>query len=377
MVYFDFASNTPVDEEVLDEFYDASLKYYGNPNSTHKLGREANKKIEDSTASIAKLLKVEKEEIIYTSGATEANNLAIKGTCKKYIKNGKHIILSSLEHSSIIKSAIAMQNNGFEIDFIPVKENGLVNVEKLKDMIREDTILVSVVSVDSELGLVQPIEEIGELLKDYPNIYFHSDASQSIGKVDIDYSNVDLITISPHNFYGLNDIGILVKKKKVNLKPIFSGGISTTEYRSGTPNTAGIIACAFALKKALKQRKKRYKYVKELNKYILEFLKGFDKVHINTTEESIPFTINFSVKGVSSQRVVDILDKKGIYLSAKTSSLPKDIPSKLVFALTKDKSLAASSIRISLSHLNTISDVDEFIDAFDDCLMEIENNGKI
>ncbi len=376
MVYFDYAANTPVDEEVLDEFYEASLKYYGNPNSTHKLGREANRKIENTTSSIAKLLKVEKNEVIYTSGATESNNLAIKGVCGKYAKYGKHILLSSLEHSSIINSAIDMQEMGFEIDFIPLGEDGRVDLEILKNKIREDTILVSVVSVDSELGIVQPIEEIGKILKDYPHLYFHSDASQSIGKVDIDYSNVDLITISPHNFYGLNDIGLLVKKKSVNLKPIFSGGRSTTEYRSGTPNTAGVIACDFALKKALKQRKKRYKYVKELNKELLEFLDEYEAIHINSTDKSNPYIINFSVKGVSSKRIVDFLDKKEVYVSAKTSSSPLEIPSKLVFALTKDKSLASSSITISLSHLNKLKDIEEFKKAFEDCLMDIEN-GKI
>ncbi len=375
MVYFDYASNTPVDEEVLDKFYETSKKYYANPNSNHKLGKDAKKKIEDSTSSIAKLLKVEKEEIIYTSGATESNNLAIKGICNEYMKYGKHILLSCLEHSSVINSAIAMQSLGFEIEFIPVKEDGLVDVEKLKNMIREDTILVSVVSVDNELGLVQPIEEIGEILKDLPHLYFHSDASQSIGKVDIDYSNVDLITISPHNFYGLNDIGILIKKNNVNIKPILSGGRSITEYRSGTPNTSSIVACALAIKKALKQRKKRYKYVKELNKELIEFLEEYDKVHINNTSKSNPFTINFSVKGVSSKRIIEKLDKKGIYLSSKTSSLPAEIPSKLVFALTKDKSLAASSITISLSHLNTEDDIIEFKEAFDECLLEIENDG--
>ena len=214
----------------------------------------------------AKLLKVDDDEIIYTSGATESNNLVIKGICERYKNNGKHILLSSLEHSSVLSPASIMQNMGFEVELIPVRADGIVDVKELKKMIRNDTILVSVVSVDSELGLVQPIEEIGKILKAYPNIYFHSDASQSIGKVDIDYSNVDLITISPHQFYGMNDIGILVKKKNVGIKPLINGG---RNIRGGTPNTAGVVAAAFALKKALKKRAKRYNYVKELNKELI------------------------------------------------------------------------------------------------------------
>ncbi len=374
MVYLDYAANTPIDEEVLDIYYDVSMNYYGNPNSLHKFGKKANKKIEEATNKIAKLLKVDDDEIIYTSGATESNNLVIKGICERYKNNGKHILLSSLEHSSVLSPASIMQNMGFEVELIPVRADGIVDVKELKKMIRHDTILVSVVSVDSELGLVQPIEEIGKILKAYPNIYFHSDASQSIGKVDIDYSNVDLITISPHQFYGMNDIGILVKKKNVGIKPLINGG---RNIRGGTPNTAGVVAAAFALKKALKKRAKRYNYVKELNKELISFLEQYENVRINNTNKSIPFTVNFSVRGVSSKRIVDYLDSKDIYVSAKTSGSPVETPSKLVYALTKDKSLAASCVRVSLSHLTTVSEIEQFEEAFESCLVELENNGKV
>ena len=251
MIYLDYAASTPVEEEVLDTFYNVTKKYYANPNSSHKLGREAKKIIDECTSFIAANLNVLPEEIIYTSGASESNNLAIKGICERYKNRGKHILISSLEHNSIVASVTAMQELGFEVELIPVTKEGFIDIPQLKKMLREDTILVSVCSCDSEIGLKQPIEEIGEILKNYPNCFFHTDASQAIGKVSINYDLVDLITITPHKFYGLNGSGILVKKKSVSLKPQIHGGKSTTIYRSGTPVLGDIVACAKALEVAL------------------------------------------------------------------------------------------------------------------------------
>ena len=371
MVYLDYAANTPVDKEVLEKFNDVLINSYGNPNSTHQMGKEAKELVDNATAKIALLLGCEPEEIIYTSGATESNNLAIRGICERYKDRGRHILLSTLEHSSLMASANLLQEEGFEVEVIPVLENGLVNVEELKNMIRPETIFVSVVSVDSELGLVQPIEEIAALLKRYPNTVFHTDASQAIGKVKIDYSNVDLITVSPHKFYGINDIGILVKRKELGLKPLILGGRSTTVFRSGTPNTASIVASSVALEKAIGNLDDRYEYVKKLNEDIVAFLENHRQIHINNNDKSVPYTINFSVKGVSSHRVVDLLNSKGVYVSSKTSCCPLEAPSKLVYAATKDNSLAASSIRLSLSYLTTEDEILEFKRIFDETLDDI------
>ena len=177
MVYLDYAANAPVDEEVLEVFNNISKKYFANPNATHRLGKEAKEVIDKSTENIAKIFNVLPEEIIYTSGASESNNLAIKGICERYKSKGKHIITTPLEHNSITAPLSVMQKEGFEVDVMPVKKDGLVDIESLKEMIREDTILVSVIAVDSEIGLKQPVEEIGKLLKDYPNTFFHIDAS--------------------------------------------------------------------------------------------------------------------------------------------------------------------------------------------------------
>ena len=375
MIYLDYAANTPVDKEVLDYYYDISLKYYGNPNSVHKIGKEAKEIIDKATKNIAARLNVLPEEIIYTSGATESNNLAIKGICQRYKNNGKHIIISGLEHNSIIASATVMQDEGFDVDIVPINSEGLVDINELKKLIREDTILVSITSVDSELGLVQPIEEIAKILKDYPNIHFHTDATQAIGKFNIDFKDVDLVTFTPHKFYGISGVGVLIKKKDVNLIPIINGGKSTTIFRSGTPTTALIASTDKALEIALSNLEKRNEHVKKLNEKVINHLKEYNDIHINNTNKSTPFTINFSIKGINSRDFAKLLEDKEVYVSTKTSCCPENTPSKLVYALTKDKSLASTSLRVSISHLTTENEIDEFIKIFDECMGEV--NGEV
>lgn len=371
MIYLDYAASTPVDSDVLDNFIKVTKEEYANPNSNHELGLRAKELIDDCTDIIAKLLNVSSEEIIYTSGATESNNLVIRGIAERYKNRGKHILVSSLEHNSIISSCTYLQEIGFDIDLIPINKDGLIDIDILKTMIREDTILVSVCSVDSEIGLKQPIEEIGNLLKEYDNIVFHTDASQAIGKVNIDYSNCDLITIAPHKFYGMNGISILVKRKNISLKPLILGGKSTTVYRSGTPITNMISSTSIALDKAINLMNERNEYISKLNNKIISKLKEYNEVHVNNTDKSIPHTINISIKGIKSDIFAAKLNENGIMISTKTSCCPLNTPSKLVYALTKDKSLAATSIRISLSHLTKEFEIDEFLKIFDKCYKEM------
>lgn len=377
MIYLDYAANSPVEEEVLNVYYETTKKYFANPNSVHKLGLEAKELLDKSTNNIAKNLNVLPEEIIYTSGATESNNLAVKGICERYKAFGKHILVSSLEHNSIIASATTMQEKGFEVDLIPVNKDGIISVDEIKKLLRDDTILVCVTSIDSEIGIRQPIEEIGKFLKNYPNCYFHTDATQAIGKVDIDLKDVDLATITPHKFSGLNGFGMLIKKKHVGLKPLINGGRSTTIYRSGTPVLANVVALDKALDIALKNREERYNYVNKFYKIIIEKLKNYDRVIINNTKNSIPFTINFSIKGIKSLDFVKKLEEYDIYVSTKTSCCPSESPSKMVYALTKDKNLASSSVRISLSHLTKEEEINEFFKVFDKCYKELCINAEV
>lgn len=377
MVYLDYAASTPVEKEVLDTFYNATKNYYANPNSNHKLGLDTKKLISDATINIASYFNANQEEIIYTSGASEANNLVIKGVCERYKNRGKHILISALEHNSITASATIMQEKGFEVEIIPVTHDGYIDINSLKEMIRSDTILVSITSVDSELGIRQPIEEISKIIKEYPNCIFHTDASQAIGKVEIDYSKVDLITVTPHKFNGLIGTGFLVKRNNIDLVPQINGGKSLTIYRSGTPECANILSINKALDIAINKQKERYIYVSKLNDYIINNLNKYKEIHINSTKNSIPYTINFSIKKIKSLDIQKKLEEMGIFVSTKTSCCPIETPSKLVYALTKDKSLSNSSIRVSLSHLTTMDDVNKFLTAIDEIYKEYEGNGKI
>ncbi len=377
MIYLDYAASTPVDKKVLDLYYDTVLKYYANPNSSHKLGIEARNLIDDSTNNIASILGVLPCEIIYTSGASESNNLVIKGICERYKNRGKHILISALEHNSIVSASTYFQERGFEVELIPVNKDGLIDTTALKNLLRDDTILVSVCYVDSEIGLKQPIEAIGEILKEYPNCVFHTDASQAVGKISTNFNNVDLVTITPHKFYGLNGIGIVIKKKDISLTPQINGGKSLTIYRSGTPDTASIVSLKLALELAVKNLSNRYDYIKELSETLKQELKKYKNVHINNTDASIPHTINFSVKGIKSIDLQKRLEDYNIYVSTKTSCCPIETPSKLVYALTKDKILSSTSIRVSLSHLTTKEEINEFLRVFDIIYKEYEDCGKV
>lgn len=377
MIYLDYAAATPVDKEVLSRYIEVTNKYFANPNSSHQLGQEANNIIQEATKKIASSLKIDPDEIIYTSGASESNNLAIKGIAERYKNFGRHILISSLEHNSIVSSATRLQEQGFEVELLPINQEGLIDLNTLKNKIREDTILVSICTVDSEIGLKQPIEEIGKILKNYPNCHFHTDATQAMGKIPLDLQNIDLLTFAPHKFYGLTGIGVLIKKKNTSLRPQIDGGKSSTVYRSGTPETANIAALETALSISLATRKERYRIVEELYNSLKEKLLTYPKVTINNTKNSIPYTLNFSIKGVKAIEVQQQLEKNKIYVSTKTSCCPIATPSKLVYALTKDKNKASSSIRVSLSHLTTKKEIEIFISIFDKIYKENEENGKI
>lgn len=366
MVYLDYAASTPVNAEVLDTYNKLTKEYYANPNSNHKLGKKSKELVDEYTKDIALKLGVLPEEIIYTSGATEANNLAIKGVCERYKSFGKHILISALEHNSIVASVVKMQTLGFEVEVVPVRSDGLIDIEALKKMLRDDTILVSICSVDSEIGLVQPIDKIKEVLKNYPHCLLHTDATQGFGKINLDLTIPDLVTLAPHKFYGLTGMGLLIKKKEIGLVPQIDGGKSTTIYRAGTPELPSIGALDKAIEIALKNIDNNYNYVEKLNVLIKDKLKQYKNVVINSRDNSLPFTINLSIKNVKSLKIVESLEDKEIYVSAKTSCCPIESPSKLVYALTKDKAIASTAVRVSLSHLTKEEEVKEFLQVFDD-----------
>lgn len=371
MIYLDYSATTPVNKEVLASFSKAAIEYPGNPNSLHKLGLESNKLIEASTKQITKILGVKENEIIYTSGSSESNNLAIKGIADKYKNRGKHIITTNFEHSSIYGPISYLQKDGFDVDFVKTLDNGLVDLEDLERLIRDDTILVTICSVNSEIGVRQPIEEIKKIVKKHEKCFLHVDMTQSIGKEKISFDDIDLVSFSAHKFYGLKGIGCLIKKEKIALEPIIHGGKSTTIYRSGTPCLPLIVSLAKALRLAYENFDAKYEHVKELNSYLKEKLSHYDLVRINSNDYCIPHILNISVLNVKPETMQHALEEYDIYISTKTACSSKENISRAVLALTNDKERAASSVRISLSYLTTKEECDEFLKAFDKCYKEL------
>jgi cysteine desulfurase len=367
MIYLDYAANTPVDPCVMDYYVEASNRYIANPNSSHPLGRAAEDRMLRITEEIARTLKVGASEIIYTSGASESNNLAIKGLVQAYKRNGKHIISTSLEHSSVSGTLTHLQSLGYEIDLVDITDEGLIDMLHLKELLRKDTVLVSVCYVDSELGVKQPIAEIGELLLEYPNCYFHVDATQAVGKIPVSLKNIDLFSFAPHKFFGMNGCGVLICKEPIALEPLIHGGTSTTIYRSGSPALALAASIEMSLKLAVDHQEERFRYVTGLHDKLLGELTKYKKVRINSTKYSIPHIINLSIQGVKAALIQDALAGEGICISTKSACSVPNSPSRPVYAVTKDKKNALCSWRISISHLTTTEEIDDFLKAFRIC----------
>ena len=371
MIYLDYSATTPINEEVLDTYVKVSKEFIGNSNSLHRLGIKSRELEEISTKQIADLLGVKAKEIIYTSGASEGNNTVIKGICSLYKNRGNHIITTELEHESILAPLSYLQKEGFKVSYVKLNKDGTVNLDNLKELLTEDTILVSLASVSSEVGILQPISEIAKLLKNYPKCFLHVDITQSVGKVNIDLKDVDLATLSSHKFYGPKGIGILVKKENVNILPLIHGGKSTTNYRSGTPALPLIVAMAKALRLALENLDIKYKYVESLNQYLKKHLKEYPSVHINSTNASIPHILNFSIKGIKSETFLHALESADIYISTRSACSGHNHYSIAVKALTDDLELSNASMRISLSYLTTKEEIDFFLKVFDEKIKEL------
>ncbi len=364
MIYLDYSATTPTDKRVLDSFDKVTMEYIGNPNSLHKEGLKSKKLMDASVGQVADILNVKENEIIFTSGASESNNLAIFGVINKYKDRGKNIITTKLEHSSILSCVNYLKQNGYTINYVKVDNNGQVDIDDLKKLINDDTILVSICEVNSEIGIIQNVNEIGKILKEYPKIIFHVDGTQAVGKKKVNLDNIDLYSFSAHKIYGIKGVGVLVKKENITLEPIIHGGKSQTIYRAGTPPLALIASCAKALKLIYENFDEKIDYVKKLNKKLLDGLKKINGVIINSNEYSLPHIVNISVKDVKPETLLHALEEEDIYISTKTACSQNEGISLSVYTLTHDEELSKSSIRISLSHLTKEEDIDTFLEIF-------------
>ena len=370
MIYLDYSATTPVNKEVLETFNKVCIDFPGNPNSLHRLGVEGKKLEEASTKQIKELLNLTDEEVIYTSGSSESNNLAIKGICLKHQGKGKHIITTNLEHSSIYGPIGYLQKLGYTVDFVKTN-NGIVDMDDLKKLLKKDTVLVTIASVNSETGICQNIEAIADFLKD-KDCFFHVDMTQSIGKVNIDVKNIDLFSFSGHKIFGLKGIGALVKKKEITLEPLIHGGKSTTVYRSGTPALPLIASLSKALRLALDDFDNKIDHIIELNKYLTDKLSEYPNVHINSNPASIPQVINLSVMHTKPETMQHALEEYDIYISTQSACSANNPVSRAVLEVTKNEEYAKHSIRVSISYVTTKEEIDKFLKAFDECYKKLE-----
>jgi cysteine desulfurase len=314
------------------------------------------------------MLGAEPGEIVLTSGATEANNLAILGAAHAYQSRGRHLITTPMEHSSVTGPMSQLKAEGFELDFVKILPDGRVDLNHFRSLLRPNTILASVCAVDSEVGAVQPLEAVSAALEGFPNCRLHVDATQAVGKLPLALGGADLVTLSPHKFYGLTGSGVLIVHGGMRLMPLWHGGDSATPYRSGTPALALTVAAEAALSEALSHLEERYEAVAHLNARLREAFGGMEQVVLNSLPDASPFILNVSLTGVRAREVIARLSEKGICVSSKSACCAPAAPSRPVMAMTGDRKRALETVRVSLSHLTVDGEIDQFLEAFAEIL---------
>lgn len=376
MIYFDNSATTKPYKEVLDSFLKVSSDYFANPSSLHRFGGQAEKLLSQAREQVAQLLQVKTNEIYFTSGGTESNNLAVKGAALRNRNKGKHLITSSVEHPSVRLAMEQLEQVGFDITYVPVDRNGRVSATDIEAAIRKDTSFISIMLVNNEVGTIQPIKEIGEMLKRYPTILFHVDAVQGIGKVPLTLheDRIDLCSISGHKFHGLKGTGVLYVRDGVRITPLFSGGSQERALRSGTENVAGAVALAKALRMTFDRSTAGIENMRNIQNMLRQELSKNERIQINTpSENAAPHILNFSLNGIKSEVFIHALEEKEIFVSTTSAcSSKKKTASTTLTAMGVPKATAESAVRISLSYDNTTEEALKVIEAIENSLKQLE-----
>lgn len=351
MLYFDHCASSPPYEEVVQTLMEVMKSQYANPSSLHRAGTDADKLIERSRAVLAEQMQTSKGKWVFTSGGTESNNIAIKGAARQYAGRGKHLITTQIEHASVYESFAQLEQEGFKVTYLQVGRSGHVELEQLEAAITEETILVSVMHINNEIGSIQPIENIAKLLKRYPKVILHVDAVQSIGKLPIHLEKwgIDLLSGSAHKLRGPKGVGYLYVRDGITLSPLFSGGSQEYGHRAGTQNVPAIVASAKALRMSLASMEQRERRLKVLKQQLLTHIEQIPELKLNGAEPSASHIIHFSYPGMKPEVVIHMLEQRGIMASTKSACSSKDDkPSRVLLAIGASHEQASSGIRISL-----------------------------
>ncbi len=362
MIYFDHAATTPVRTEVVEAMLPYFTQKYGNPSSIYSIGRESKKAIEESRETVARMIGAQPREIFFTGSGTEADNWAIKGVAYANRQKGKHIITTAIEHPAVLHTCQYLESEGFEVTYLPVDPDGLVTAEQVREAIRPDTILISVMFANNEIGTIQPIAEIGKIAKE-KGVYFHTDAVQAMGNVNINVEelNVDLLSMSSHKFYGPKGIGALYVRKGVKMTSFMHGGAQERGRRASTENVAAIVGIAKALEIASENMEQYNKKLVSLRDRTIEEIQKqipFIKLNGHRTKR-LPGNVNFSFEFIEGESLLLMLDMKGIAASSGSACTSGSLdPSHVLLAIGLPHEIAHGSLRITFGDDNSDADVD-------------------
>ncbi|WP_125766017.1 cysteine desulfurase family protein [Levilactobacillus mulengensis] len=372
MIYFDNSATTKAAPEVVDTYAKVSQNYWGNPSSLHKFGEQAFNLLEQSRQQIADLVGTKLSEILFTSGGTEGDNWAIKGTAMAKKEFGNHLITTEVEHPAVHNSMEQLKQEGFEVTYLPVDENGRVSAADLRAAIKPTTILVSTMAVNNEIGAIQPLDEIADVLRDFPRIHWHIDAVQGIGKGLADKifnDRVDFVTFSGHKFHAPRGIGFMYKRQGRTITPLMAGGGQERNLRSGTENLPAIAAMAKALRLLLADESAKVKRQREIRLAILHHVESFPNVTIFSKDLPVfaPHILCFAIAGVRGETIVHAFEEHDIYISTTSAcSSKKHVESSTLQAMKVDDGIATSAVRISLDEHNTMAEAEKFNQVFDE-----------
>lgn len=367
MIYLDHAATTAINDEVLKEMMPYLKNQYGNPSSFYSFARKSKKAIDKARQQVATAINAKKSEIYFTSGGTESDNWAIKGVAEYYKNKGKHIIISSIEHHAIINSCKRLEEIGFEISYLPVNKDGKILIEDLKKVIRKDTILISIMMANNEIGTIEPIEEVGKIARE-KGIVFHTDAIQAVGSIPIDVENlkVDLLSISAHKFYGPKGVGALYIKSGTGIKNFIDGGEQEKGKRGSTENVAAIVGLGKAIELAnenLSKYQKQMSYLRD--EAISQILKNVPNTKLNGhATERLPGNVNILFKGMEAESMILKLDKMGFAVSSGSACASGLLePSHVLKAIGLSHEMSQCSLRFTFGEENNIKDVEDLVEA--------------
>lgn len=375
--YFDNAATTRTDDEVLKEMLPYFSQSYGNPSSIYKIGRENRKAVEEAREKVAKAINAEPNEIYFTAGGSESDNTAIRGIAYAYKQKGNHIITSKIEHPAVLETCKQLEKEGFEVSYIGVDEKGIVNLEELKNSIKETTTLITIMFANNEIGTIEPIKKIGKIAKEN-NIIFHTDAVQAVGsvKIDVKEMNIDSLSLSGHKFYGPKGIGALYVKKGVRFQKFINGGHQEKNKRAGTENVPGIVGLGKAIELAYENLDEHNKKIKELRDYYVEEVKKrIPYIKINgDMENRLPGNSNISFRFIEGEGLLLNLDLKGICASSGSACTSGSLdPSHVLLAIGLPHEIAHGSLRITIGKYNTKEEVDYLLDNLEEIVSRLRN----